>query len=328
MSGSTQHPVFPPMGVGQILDRVFRLTRANLKLFVGIASVPPIAMFGLFVLGAGSILIPLLRNPHSGITPNEVPALVFSAFSVVLVVVCIHWFVFALYSAAASYAAVRADRGLPATFRESYAVAWNHAGRYILLLLLIYLVCFFPALLIELPVFVSFGLAAMHKAQPNPLLFALLPLTMLLQMAASVVGFILMLRFSLSFPASVFENLSARQALKRSGTLTRGAKGRTFLVLLVIYAAMYLGIIVLECGAMLIGAIVYFAGLGLHIQPSTPALVVLAICGGIGLLAVMMLYMACSWAGFASAFAIIYNNQLVCMEGSQANLLPSGVPAW
>src|SRR5579863_8481946 len=111
-----------------------------------------------------------------------------------------------------------------------------------------YVVCFFPALVIELVMFAGIGLMSLHKAQPNPIFIVLFPFLSFLQMAAMVVGVIVALRFSLAFPASVFEDLTAWQAIKRSGVLTRGAKGRIFLVLLVIYAATYLAILLMMGG--------------------------------------------------------------------------------
>src|SRR5580704_15233291 len=135
--------------------------------------------------------------------------------------------------ALAGSAGVQADCGIKVTFRESYAVAWSHAGRYALLLLLIYLICFFPALVIELIMLAGIGFTALHKAQTNPLMIVMFPILSVLQMAALIVGLIVGLRFALAFPASVIENLTAWQAIKRSGALTRGAKGRIFLILLV-----------------------------------------------------------------------------------------------
>ena len=135
-------------------------------------------------------------------------------------------------------------------------------------------------------------------------------------MAALVVGVIVALRFSLAFPATVFEDLTAWQAIKRSGILTRGAKGRIFLVLLVIYAATYLAILLLMSGAALMGALGFLVFSGMHLHPSTPAFWVLAVLGGIAFLAVMVLFMAASWAGYATTFAVLYNDQRLRIDGS------------
>src|SRR5205807_10191896 len=54
-----------------------------------------------------------------------------------------------------------------------------------------------------------------------------------------VVGFMLaisfLLRYAVTVPALVLENLSARQALKRSAFLTRGYRGQIFLIGILMY---------------------------------------------------------------------------------------------
>src|SRR5580704_8313689 len=233
MSDAPPYPVYNPKTFGQILDRVFRLMRANFKLFVGIAVLPPGAFYALFALIAAAALWPVLQALPKAPSQEEIlqPLLVFVPLMAVLTL--LYMLVFAIYLAAASFAGVQADCGIKVTFRESYAVAWSHAGRYALLLLLLYLICFFPALVIELIMLAGIGFTALHKAQTNPLMIVMFPILSVLQMAALIVGLIVGLRFALAFPASVIENLTAWQAIKRSGALTRGAKGRIFLILLV-----------------------------------------------------------------------------------------------
>jgi hypothetical protein len=173
----------------------------------------------------------------------------------------------------------------------------------------LYVICFFPALIIQLAMFAGMGLTALHRAQPNPIMIVLFPILSVLQMAALIVGLIIGLRFALAFPASVIEDLTAWQAIKRSGVLTRGAKGRILLVILVIYAATYLAMLVLMIGAALMGALGFLIFSGAHLQHSTPAIWGLAILGGVGFLAAMVLFTAASWAGYVTAFAVIYNDQ-------------------
>jgi hypothetical protein len=325
MSDVQPYPVYIPKTFGQILDRVFRLMRANLKLFVGIAVLPPAAFYAVFALVSVAVLWPVLQALPKTPSPEEVPRLVLVFAPLMVVLTVIYLLVFALYLAAASFAGVQADCGIKVTFRESYTTAWIHAGRYFLLLFLLYFICFFPALVIELVMFAGFGLTALHRAQPNPLMFALFPFLTLLQMAALVVGVIVALRFSLAFPVAVFEDLTAWQAIKRSGVLMRGAKGRIFLVLLVIYAATYLAMLVFLGGAALIGALGFLAFSGMHL--STPAIWVLAILGGVFFLAAMVVFMAASWAGYVTAFAVIYNDQRLRIDGSVANTPGLGTPA-
>lgn len=318
MSDASPNPVYIPMNFGQILDRVFRLMRANLKLFVGIAVFPPAAFYVVFVLIAAAVLWPFIKGlPHSP-SPEEMLQLLPVAVPLMVLLTIGYLLVFALYLAAASFAGVQADCGVKVSLRESYAVAGHHAGRYALLLILMYVICFFPALVIELVMLTGIGLTSLHKAQPDPAMIAFVPFLAFLQMVAMVVGVIVALRFSLAFPASVFEDLTAWQAIKRSGALTRGAKGRIFLVLLVIYAATYLAVLLLMSGATLIGALGFLLVSGMHPHWSTSVIWILAILGGIAFLALMVLFMAASWAGYATAFAVLYNDQRLRIAGAFA----------
>lgn len=272
MSDVQPYPVYIPKTLGQILDRVFRLMRANFKLFVGIAVLPPAGFYAVFALVSAAVLWPILHALPKSPSPEEILKLIVVGVPAIIILSVLYWPVFATYLSAASFAGVRADCGEKVTFRESYAVAWRHVGRYSLLLLLIYVFCFFPALIIELVMFAGVGLTALHKTQPNPVMVVLFPLLSVLQMAALIVGLIVGLRFALAFPASVIENLTAWQAIKRSGVLTRGAKGRIFVVSLVIYAATYLAVMVLMSGAALLCGLGFLAFSGTHAQLSTPAI--------------------------------------------------------
>lgn len=317
MSEAPPYPIYIPKTIGQILDQVFRLMKSNFKLFVGIAMVPSAAYFAVFFLVAAAAFWPLLKELPRSPSPEEVLQLAPVFMSWMFALIVVHLFLFALYLAAASFAGVQADCGMETTFRHAYAVAWTHAGRYVLLIFLLYVICFSPVLILEAVVFGGMGLTALHKAQPSPLMLALFPVLSLLQMVAMVVGVIVALRFSLAFPAAVIENLTARQAMKRSSVLTRGAKGRIFLVLLVVYAATYLAVLVLMGGVALLGAIGFLALSGTHLSP--PAIWVLAVLGGIGFLGAMVLFMAVSWAGYATAFAVFYNDQRLRIDGATAS---------
>jgi hypothetical protein len=149
MSGTPSYPVYIPRTFGQILDRVFRLVRANLKLLVGIAALPPAAIYAAYALIAAAVLWPLFVSLPKKPSPDEVKHLVFVLAPLVVAVIVMSLLVFGIYLAAASYASVQSDCGVKVTLRQSYAVAWSRAGRYALLLILIYVICFFPAIAIH-----------------------------------------------------------------------------------------------------------------------------------------------------------------------------------
>ena len=307
-----------PMTFSQLLDRIYRLLRANLRLLVGIASVPTGAFFALYGVMA-AILLMVGPQRLATMAPDAVLRFAIPAALIACVPVGA---VFALYLAAACHAATRADAGVRATLGESYAAAWKHAGRYLLLLLLMYLVAFLPLLLLELAVFGGTGLFAFGKAQISPGLFALIPVAFLLYLAAYVYGVVMAMRLSLAFPASVVEGLTARAALKRSGQLTQGAKGRIFLVLLVVYACTYVLFLALFAVGALCCGIVWLVVMLTHLLLPLAVSLIGAGVLGVGMVCVLFLMMALSWAALTTALAVLYHEQRRRKDG----ILPAPQP--
>ena len=198
-----------PMTFGQIFDRTYRLMRANLRLFLGIAAVPSAALFLVFTLLMGFMLIGAgLEIAHKSATlpvfPIYVAVIVFCAYLIFPVI-------YSLYMPAASYAATQADLGAAVTFREAYAVGWRRFGRYLWLMILGSLIVIVPVLACALVI--GLGALLLHFAMGgNSGNFApafLIPIGLLLYVAAGVYSVLILLRFSLAYPASVVEELPA-----------------------------------------------------------------------------------------------------------------------
>jgi hypothetical protein len=325
LSSSTGPASAGPLTIGQILDRTFQLVRANLRLFVGIATVPTLATFAVYAAMVATMfrfVIPQLSNPPD-------PAAIVSIFFPAMIAVSIPMMaIIAVYLAAACHAATQANLGVRATFRESYDLACRRALSYFWLLVLTYLIVEGPILLLW-GAASSAGLAmGLNKTSPGPFLFLLIPLLFLFYLAAMVYAILMMLRILLAFPASVAEGLPAWAAIKRSNRLTRGAKGRIFLVLLVIYAASYLLILVLFVALGLIASIGLVAGAAMHVHLPSPMA-----CAGIGVAAVcalagFFLYTTVTWAAFTTALAVLYHDQRLRID-AQSPVLPiaPGAPA-
>jgi hypothetical protein len=113
----------------------------------------------------------------------------------------------------------------------------------------------------------------------------------------------------------VAEGLTASAAIKRSFQLTRGAKGRIFLVMLVIYAALYAGIFVAEIvmGVAAAIGVGVAAAAGLHLAApwSYIGLGLLGLCG----LAAMILFTALTYAAVTTALAVLYHDQRLRKDG-------------
>jgi hypothetical protein len=300
------------MTFGQIFDRTFRLMRANLRLFLGVAAVPAGAFFLIFALvfavAFAPIIVQLPKQPDPAAFSHTFIPLIFLMF-------LLNGIVFALYLAASIHAAAQADRGEKITFREAYGTAWKRGWRYLWLLFLAYIIAFLPALVTELAMIVPMGLFAMGKSDPATTLVYMIPLEMLLFFAAIVYGIIMTMRLSLAFPASLAENLTAWAAIRRSGQLTQGAKGRIFLILLLIYALGYAAEMVGCMVLMAIFGIGALVAMALHVKLASVAgiigIVLLVLC----VFAFIFLWMTLLWSAFTTAFAVLYHDQRVRKEG-------------
>jgi hypothetical protein len=312
------------MTFGQILDCIYRLMRSNLKLFIGIAAVPAVAFLLILAIVFAVALVPIIGQLPKQPDPRAVLGLMAPA---IFVVMLLNMVVFALYLAASIHAASQAHLGLKITFREAYAVAWNRGWRYLWLMFLAYLVAFLPALLIELAMIVPMGLFAVGKTSPVTAFVYMIPMEMLLFLGASVYGVIMAMRFSLAFPASLAEDLTAWAAIRRSGQLTQGAKGRIFLVLLVIYALAYaaemVGLVVL----MVIFGVGALAVAALHITLASVAGVIGVGLGAVCFLGFIFLFMALIWSAFSTSLAVLYHDHRLRKGGLLTAPTPAGEPA-
>jgi hypothetical protein len=210
---------------------------------------------------------------------------------------------------------VQADSGIKVTLGEAYGLAWRRGGRHLWLLVLCYLCACLPLLAIEGAVLLGVSAFAHGGATSPAALFFLLPLVFLLHIGALVYAILMGLRLSLAFPACVAEGLTATAAIKRSFQLSRGAMGRIFLVILVIYAVLYVGIFVVEIVAGMVAAVGVFAAVAADIHPAAPwsyiGLGLLGICG----LAVMILFISLTYAAVTTALAVVYHDQRLRKDG-------------
>ena len=289
-----------PKTLGQILDRVLQLLRANLRLFLKLASIPMAT-----ILLTYPVLLPVMfkatADPRHPPSPEAVSILFCTMFLCSLPICA----VFALYMAAASWAATQADLGIQVTFRQAWVLALRRAGRNLWLALLLTVIGLAPLLLIYLAVFATAVPATNGKGFQSPLPFVLLPLGML---ASFIYALLAGLRLSLAFPASVAEDLSAIAAIRRSFALTKRAMGRIFLVGLVTYAASYF--------IFLVFMVVIFALFGVVMLPATLLHMHMVPWGYIGMgfvflcmLAGFFLYFAVSWSAQIVGLAVLYHDQ-------------------
>jgi hypothetical protein len=306
-----------PKTIGQVLDRTYRLTRGYFKLLVGIAAIPSGIVLVLAFSLEAAIWIPMIRQWPRPPSPAAMlhylsPAIVIPVFVGFALLSLI---VFSIYLAAASYASIQADLGVKVTLGEAYELAWRRAGRHLWLLVLCYLCACLPLLAIEAAIVLGIGAFVHGGATAPSTIFLLLPLVFLLYLGATVYAVLMGLRLLLAFPACVAEGLTATAAIKRSFQLSRGAMGRIFLVVLVIYAALYAGIFVVEVAVGMVVAIGILAAEAANLHPAAPWSYIGLGLVGICAFAALILFISLTYAAVTTALAVIYRDQRLRKDG-------------
>jgi hypothetical protein len=282
---------------------------------VGIALVPGagmIAYFGAMFAAFFPVLKPLILKQTPALSVVSIVWLVVAYVLGIVLMVLIS----ALYEPAAVYAALEANTGTRVTFGKAWSVAWSKAGRYIWLAILRAVIVMLPILVFCVVIAGTFGLSmARGRGGMDPsLMIVIFFLFVLLQVVWLVYTVLIMLRLVLAVPACVAEDVSAWQSLRRSNQLTHGAKGRIFLLGLLMYAIAYAAFLVLEMVFFFVGAIAALVGMLLHLGMVPWGFI------GIGVAAVVficayLLWCGCIWAAYTTLFAVVYRDQRLRLEG-------------
>lgn len=237
-----------PLTLGEILDRTAQLYRSNFLLFAGIASVYAGALLVLSLAQIG--VQELLRINH--MNSQIIWATVVGALVMWPIIVIVGGFAVAANNRAVAWVHL----GEPATIRGAYSSILPRWGRYLGLMMITTCVVWLPFGLLYAgytlfifryvrPSGILGPSASAHKDPQALLIFALVTLLFgLLLLCAVVYATLMGLRYSLAVPASVVEDLPARKAIRRSIDLSKGARGRIFLLgLLVVAIQLGLGLI-------------------------------------------------------------------------------------
>lgn len=298
---------YGPMTFSQVLDRIFRLMRKHYRSFLGIASLPIGSFFVLYLamivpmaLSGAFSRPPVSRAPRAFVA-MELPAMMLFGVSFMAI--------YSIYCAAASYAALQADLGADVGVRAAYRQAISRTGRYIWLMILRTLYVGLP--LLAAAAILAVGALVIHWTgafHDHPLdMFLLIPLGILSYIGAFAWAIVTSLRLSLAIPACVTEGSTASEALRRSGRLTAGAKGRIFLVLLIVYAATYVAFLLFIAAFFALAAIGGLLVTALH----APTGLKWILAGGAAIVAAggLFLFMATTYASYAAAFAVLYHDR-------------------
>jgi hypothetical protein len=245
-----------PLTLGEILDRTAQLYRSNFLVFAGIFSIYAGVGLVLNLLQIG--LGVLIKN---GNTPVKLSWVLVSTAG-------LEWLLLVLLLGAAIAAVSRAvawvHLGEAATIRSAYSTTLPQFGRYLWLMSITSFVAWMPTALLYLG-YIGFvflyvrpkGLLAHPNTATNPQATLLLGLVsiafFLLVIPVFVYGIVMTLRYALALPACVVENLKARAAIRRSIELSKGARGRIFILFLLIG--------VIKVGLLLISQAFFFAAI-------------------------------------------------------------------
>jgi len=241
-----------PLTLGEILDRTAQLYRENFLLFAGISAVYAGFMLILSLLQIG--LGELLRVLHLTQQLRWLPV-------AIVILLLPLMFIFAGAAVAANNRAVAwVHLGQPATIASAYKSILPRLGRYLWLMTIATFFIWTPLVLLY-AAYLGFialyvtprGLLAQPGAHPDPAataVFAVVSIVFfLLILPALAYAIFMALRYALAVPASVVENLKARAALRRSVELSKGTRGRLFVLALLV--------VVIQLGLVLITQIFF-----------------------------------------------------------------------
>jgi hypothetical protein len=299
---------YQPMTLGQTLDRIFQMIRKNLKLFIGIGLVP---LAGMVIFEAAYIgLIFRMSNPlHPENPPAPSPELSALAALLMLLLWAGMMLLYALFEAAANWAALQVDAAAPAGVWAAWKHVGSKAGRYVWLAILRMLVAFGPFLVAMLLLGISAAVSqTVGSGHMSPgVLFLLVPLGLLLAVGGIVYMVLAMIWLSLAYPASIAEDLPAWQAIRRSIAVSRGTRGRIFLALLVVYAITMAVVLVVELAGLASFAIGALVIVSMHL-PAVYGYIGIGI-GVLVFLPVLVVAMALASSAYAVTLSVIYRDQ-------------------
>lgn len=212
-----------PSSLGEILDRTAQMYRKYFLLYFGIAA---IAYSGVLILSllANTLLFAQIRS--------QAKVAGFSVFAG-LGIGLISMLPIAIAMAAVIRAVAANYLGQATTIRQAYASIGRRWYRYILILLAMYCYALLPAMALIVIIGAVVGLT--HPGFGRNLFVGLMAMLVL---AAFLLALLWMLRWLLAVPASLMEDLPVHRSLKRSAALTKGARGRIFVMVLLVGAVM------------------------------------------------------------------------------------------
>ena len=224
-----------PLSLGELLDRAFLLYRRNFPLFAGIMVIPSCVFIPMqfFALQRQGVPFPWNKPSAQPQTPGYTFGVLF-----------VYWIIYAVAQAATTYAVADAYLGRLSTIREAYGKIRGRFWRLIGITLNVGFRVFGLMFLLLVLAGVAGGIlaAAMTRGRALP---GAIPgaLTVVIVMGFVLGGFAvvvwLSMRYAVSLPAVLLEDVSGSAAIRRSVQLSRGRRGQIFVAVLLGIVVMY-----------------------------------------------------------------------------------------
>jgi hypothetical protein len=285
-----------PMSLGELLDRTFSIYRSHFWLFVAIMAMPSafsIPVNVLFLSLQGSFMSSL------GTVPGQPPVLPTPGLIVGTLVGCsvflvVFMTVYSIAVAAAVSAVSDVYLGRSSTVRGSYGRIRGRFGRLMGVVSLIFVrVVGVAFAVLVIAVGGIAGIAVLGGRSNVVVATLVIVLSLFAYLAALVFCVYFALRYVVSIPILMLENLGVRDTIRRSVHLTRGRRGQIFLTLLIAAIIGYVGAIVFQLPWILATMAATMRG---HWTPwlafaySVSAAVGGSLTGPISMIAIVLLY--------------------------------------
>jgi hypothetical protein len=238
-----------PLTLGEILDRTAQLYRSHFLLFAGITIFPTSVLFLI-----GLVQVGIVKAMGSTSSPQVSRGMVL-AFGGAFLGALVYAVLLGLSLAATNRAVSDLYLGQPATIGRAYKQVKPHWFRYIWLMFVAAVYAWAPAFLLFIAVMVGAGvMAAFHIGTGAAWILPLLAVCAMLLIVPF--GIWMTLRYSLAVPASIFEDLRIHASLKRSAFLTKGGRGRVFVLMLLVVAIAMVLSFAIQLPLMLVGFLI------------------------------------------------------------------------
>jgi hypothetical protein len=241
-----------PLRLGELLDRIFTLYRRHFLLFVGIMAIPSAFSLALGLLM--QIIQEAARRTEMGATaaPIETAVVFIGLLGGILVLGAAYWIAYMVALGATTLAVSELYLGRSATVRSAYARMRGQTGRLVWLMILmsVRLAALFIGTVAATALLVSFPASRLLQVMS-------IGLAVLVSIAGLLGCFYLSLRYAVSVPAVVLENLPAAAAIRRSVALTRAQLGRVLVLVvcavIIAYASIMLFQMPFAMAALVVG---------------------------------------------------------------------------